>query len=119
FVAAIDVARARMAQIRPLASHVRTSETTPTEIAGPLPLPQAPQFGTLGAEESEERPSTAEGRIQRWQRKLLDLSLRNKLLNFRPTKQTVPVLCPDLAHLENRLAAGTKLRLVSLESQNP
>src|SRR5688572_30535765 len=83
-----------------------------------LPLPASPQIA-LPTLEVEERPNTPAGRIERWQRKLLDLSLRNQLLNFRPTRQTVPVLCPDICQLEDRLAEGGRLRLVSLAEGNP
>jgi hypothetical protein len=120
FVAAIDVGRARMSQIRPLASHQSAAAETapPPATSGPLPLPPSPSFDSMADEETIERPATAAGRIERWQRKLLDLSLRNRLLNFKMTKQTVPICCPDIAFLEDRLAAGARLRLTSLPDQN-
>ena len=125
FVAAIDIARARMAQIRPLASHIREYEagSTGTEPVdrGPLPLPSAPSLDRLPPEESEieAKPTTPDGRIERWQRKLLDLSLRNRLLNFRATKQTIPLLCPRVSLLEDQLASGVRLRIISLPDENP
>lgn len=116
FVAAIDVTRARMAGIRPLASlGERSAKTLSEGDAGPLPLPKAPGFGAAPILETEERPRTAVGRIERWQRKLLDLTLRNRLLNFKPTKSTVIVLCPNVARLEDRLADNARMRLVSLD----
>lgn len=119
FVAAIDVNRARMAQVRPLASYgQQNSEPNEPIASGPLPLPQAPGFDRLPTEEVEERPQTPAGRIDRWQRKLLDLSLRNRLLNFRPSKQTVPVLCPNVSRLEDLLADGGRMRMVSLKDEN-
>lgn len=119
FLAVIDVGRSRMSQIRPLASHAARKEPIDTEPeSGPLPLPAAPGFSTLPAEPVEELPQTPAGRIDRWQRKLLDLSLRNRLLNFRSSKQAVPVLCPDLSRLEDCLADGARLRLVSREDGN-
>ncbi|MBS0265208.1 MAG: DUF4011 domain-containing protein [Planctomycetes bacterium] len=120
FVALIDVARARMSQILPLATHgQRNAEVSTAEESGSLPLPVAPGYQVAPSLDREERPPTPAGRIERWQRKLLDLSLRNRLLNFRPSKQTVPVLCPDLSRLEDRLAEGVGLRLVSLSDGNP
>jgi hypothetical protein len=121
FVAGIDIARARMAQIRPLASHERRADQdAASEFAGgPLPLPMAPSYDSLSLSESDETSETPEGRINRWQRKLLDLSLRNRLLNFRATKQTIPVLCPNISKLEDRLADGARLRLISLLDHNP
>lgn len=120
FVAVIDVSRARMSRIRPLASHESRNEVVADDsTVGPPPLPASPGFDKLPAIESEERPKTPAGRIDRWQRKLLDLSLRNRLLNFRPSRQTVPVLCPDVSRLEDRLADGARMRLVTLEDANP
>lgn len=121
FVGAIDIARARMAQIRPLASHVPRSdkEVVAATPGGPLPLPTAPKFDLRPPSESDEKPTTPDDRINRWQRKLLDLSLRNRLLNFRATQQAIPILCPNISKLEDRLAEGTRLRLISLSDHNP
>ena len=120
FCVAIDVRRARMAQIRPLASHTVGTDTAATTLqATDLPLPPPPSADMLPIDFTEEKPVTAEGRIERWQRKLLDLSLRNRLLNFRPSKQTVPFLCPRLSQLEDMLASGGKVTVISLAEQNP
>lgn len=125
FVAAIDVRRARSGGITPLASHEplrrnasgdMEGETLPTE---DLSLPTAPALGELPPEVVEEKPTTAAGRIDRWQKKLLDLTLRNRLLNFPITKKTIPFLCTDVAYLEDRLAEGAAIRLISLPEQNP
>lgn len=120
FVASIDIARARMAQIRPLTSRTSIdSEAPASKPAAELPLAQAPSFDDLPTQTSEERPTTPNGRIDRWQRKLLDLSLRNNLLNFKKRKKTIPILCPNIAQLEDLLASGKKMRLISLPDQNP
>ena len=118
FVAAIDVARARMAQILPLASHAERKAGEPHEATQLPPLPAAPNYAQPLLEPDEPAPQTPAGRIERWQRKLLDLSMRNRLLNFRLTKQTIPVLCPDVSLLEDRLALGKRMRLVSLEEHS-
>ncbi|MCA9041837.1 MAG: DUF4011 domain-containing protein, partial [Planctomycetaceae bacterium] len=122
FVASIDVKRARMAQIRPLASH--ESDLTATQlVAREAPaLPTFPGLGSLEvplSTEEEQKPTTPESRIDRWQRKLLDLSLRNRLLHLRETKQVVPFLCKDIPLLEDRLASGKKIKLISLDAMNP
>ncbi len=41
-----------------------------------------------------------------WERKLLDLGLRNSLINLRLTKSFVPFLVPSIEELENFLADG-------------
>ena len=125
FMAAIDVRRARSGGITPLASHEPLRRDITGDIAdedGPsadLTLPNAPAFSELPPEIAEEKPTTAAGRIDRWQKKLLDLTLRNRLLNFPVTKKTIPFLCTDVAYLEDRLAHGAAIRLISLPEQNP
>ena len=122
FVAAIDVRHARSGGITPLASHEPVRRGVPEEDTvpgGDLPLPSPPAFGDLSTETIEAKPTTAAGRIDRWQKKLLDLTLRNRLLNFPDTKKTIPFLCTDVAYLEDRLAKGAAIRITSLPEQNP
>lgn len=120
FEQAIDVTRARAAGIRPLASH-RAQEPASAEPAAQaaVPLPKAPDFGRLPGELADDPPTTSQGRIERWQRKLLDLSLRNRLLNYTDSKQALPFICPDVPALEDRLSDGGRLRVVSLTDENP
>ena len=121
FVAAIDIQRARLSRILPLASH-RPSQTQPaadSQNSELLPLPAMPAANQLPIDTVEERPTTPEGRIQRWQRKLLDLSLRNRLLNFRAGKHGIAFHCPSLTLLEDRIATGNPLAVISLPEQNP
>ncbi|HEY4202633.1 MAG TPA: DUF3320 domain-containing protein [Devosiaceae bacterium] len=121
FVAAIDVHRARSGGIMPLASHESFRRAAADELApvSTLPLPAAPSLGEGPAELVEVKPTTAAGRIDRWQRKLLDLTLRNRLLNFVDGRKTIPFLCADAAALEDMLAGGTAIRIISLPEQNP
>ena len=44
------------------------------------------------------------GRVDRWKDRLLDLSLRNRLLNFRETSAALRLLSPSLGTLEDALA---------------
>ena len=120
FDRAVDIARARSSGIRPMASH-RPGEPTEAEPSGTqaVPLPPLPDFGMLPGEIADETPTTPKGRVARWQRKLLDLSLRNRLLNFSDTKSTIPFHCPDVPTLEDRLADGKTMRLISLDDENP
>ncbi|MCC8152803.1 MAG: DUF4011 domain-containing protein [Tannerellaceae bacterium] len=46
-----------------------------------------------------------------WERKLLDLSLRNSLLNLRITKNTLQFLSPDPGYFEDALADGKEFRV--------
>lgn len=113
FLCAIDVARARKGRIRPLPERVESGATRPAEgrdvdsgvstslppDVGPIPPRPDPQPSA-----GTETPQT---RLDRWRRKLLDLSLRNRLLNFKDSKKTLQILCPDPAELEDMLAGGT------------
>lgn len=118
FISAIDVKRSRMAQIRPLATlETRNDSKLNDDDAKEITLPKTPKL-RVASTEPEEKPKTPVGRIDRWQRKLLDLSLRNKLLNFTASRQSIPIICPNPSELEDELAAGKRFRLVSLNDEN-
>lgn len=123
FVAAIDVRRARSGGITPLASHEASRQDAAAGDGGvpvvALGLPAALSFNELPDLQIEEKPTTAAGRVDRWQKKLLDLTLRNRLLNFPASKKTIPFVCTDVAYLEDRLADGAAIQIVSLPQQNP
>ncbi|MEL6795597.1 MAG: DUF4011 domain-containing protein [Planctomycetota bacterium] len=74
---------------------------------------RAEQSDTLGealggAGEPAEEPG---GRIARWQTRLLDLSLRNRLLNYRASGRTLALAVPDLANVEDALADGGRFEI--------
>ncbi|QUS37222.1 DUF4011 domain-containing protein [Falsirhodobacter algicola] len=120
FLCAVDINRARAARIRPMASHRAAEDTDPNaaDEAAPAALPRPLDLGALPGAVVDETPATPLGRIERWQRKLLDLSLMNRLLNFKETRGAVPLTCPDIAAAEDRLAGGTQLRLLALKDEN-
>lgn len=118
FRCAIDICRSRKSLIRPLPvrSAISAGSATPTPADQPqanagVPvttsfLPNiAPSASTTPVEEA---PAS---RLDRWKRKLLDLTMNNRLLNFRETKKTLPILCPNLASLEDALADGDAFSL--------
>ncbi len=120
FTFALDVRRARMQRIRPLAFAAAEASTTlvaPAEPGTPAPVEAAPVLPSFDlAEQEDARPSTPEGRLQRWQRKLLDLSPRNRLLNVKPGTNAIALLCPDPSRVEDELAAGKGFRIVAAPS---
>lgn len=119
FEKAIDINRARAARIRPLASHREPIATNgQPDVSAPAALPSPLNLGLLPDDIIETAPSTALGRIERWQRKLLDLSLANKLLNFKETKLSVGLSCPNVSELEDQLAEGKTFRLLALKDEN-
>jgi len=115
FELAIDIRRARLQRIKPLASAeapAPVAEAVAPEDLMPV-FEEAPDLPDeeIGPAETLE-PERPEDRLQRWQRKLLDLSLRNSLLNFRATKKAIRLEAPDPGHLEDLLASGRTLKLL-------
>lgn len=121
FLSAIEICRARSARIRPLASHsTRVTDADATQdTAAPAALPKPLEFGMLPEDVAAPLPTTPRGRIERWQSKLLDLSLRNRLLNFKETKQTVPCRVPNVSQLEDALADQKVFRAYPLLEEDP
>ena len=114
FVAAVDIRQARLQGIRPLgvarAAAADADEAQP-EIRQQA-LETAPTLPDFDAPEPvAEEPQTPQGRLERWQRKLLDLSARNPLLNHRGTHSSLNILCADPALLEDKLANGAKIHI--------
>jgi very-short-patch-repair endonuclease len=117
FAYAVDVRRAREVQIRPLPSRSSQVDEQAVPIAkAETPIiedvPQLPPLDPVIIPLRDDvSPETPEGRLAKWKSKLLDLTLRNKLLNFKPTKSTLRVICPDPGALEDRLAGGNEFRV--------
>ena len=58
---------------------------------------------------------TNTAKMRLWERKLLDLSLRNNLLNMRMGKNCLPYNHPDIAQLEDEMADGRELLIEKKE----
>tara|TARA_R110002049_G_scaffold130820_1_gene289278 strand:+ start:7775 stop:13804 length:6030 start_codon:yes stop_codon:yes gene_type:complete len=115
FVTAVDIARARAHRISPLGFRSdRDGLAGGNDDAADvqLPLEEAPALPDFDQEVEEEKPETPASRIERWHRKLLDLSARNPLLNHRSTKSSLAIYCPDPGALEDKLAAGARISVV-------
>lgn len=118
FNAAVDIKLARAHRIHPIA--LEASEASGDgEDSPPVPTvtamqsaPPLPSFDEGVAE--EEKPATPEGRLDRWLKKLLELSTRNPLLSHRATKTSLKLICPDPALLEDKLADGAQISLASV-----
>ena len=116
FHLAVDIRRARMQRILPLAlaevvKPQKASEEPPIQVSEPQ-FDDAPDFVVDNdcIEAVEEKGSLT--RLERWQRRLLDLSLRNNLINFRASKRVVELIAPAPGTLEDMLASGDRFRIL-------
>ncbi len=114
FVMLIDIKQARARKIKPLftieekAIEATTGNDDGVQIGiGTMPV--------LPPVRGEERviEETHETRVDMWQRKLLDLTGRNPLLNVKSS--ALKLYCPDLGALEDRLAAGEQFNFMAAE----
>lgn len=120
FTAAVDIKRSRGSGIRPIplrlnadaassgstdGSEHAISDAAPSEFSAPL-------SGKMS--EDNGQPMT---RMKIWERKLLDFSLRNTLLNFRPTKNSFRIMTSDLGELEDKLSDGKDFRILEIPSE--
>ena len=108
FVYAIDIAQGRKRQIFPLPIRVTTEASKLDEQENPaeVTIPPAPVMPPVRADDLATAADTPETRVDQWQRKLLDLTKRNRLLNLAGNAVAVRLFCPDLGRLEDMLAAG-------------
>lgn len=110
----IDVARARSMKIRPLPVRIKTDagfevwhedrKNSEVTSASSTDLNNF-DFSKLGSKQEVTR------QLQ-WERKLLDLSMRNMLINLRFTKAVVPLLCNSVSSLEDALTDGEEFQVL-------
>lgn len=112
FRLALDVRRARIARIVPLPIPGEKAAEVP---GAPVPLEIVEGIGhrdfsdpLAPATPGSTKPAS---RIDQWKSRLLDLSLRNRLLNFRETKSTIRLLSAAPERVEDELAAEKELTL--------
>ena len=107
FECLIDVSRARLSGIHPLPQRVQMADGWCVERprVEERDLTDAPKEreGAVDVEDAFDTPIT---RKSRWERKLLDLGLRNSLINLRLSKSLIPVLTTSVDDLEDSLADG-------------
>lgn len=114
FRLALDVRRSRVARIHPLPSPGQIGIAV---VPGPggAQTPTEPGLGDRDVAESPDIPASprekASTRIDQWKSRLLDLSLRNRLLNFKETKSTIRILSAAPEQVEDELAAERELSL--------
>lgn len=114
FIMAIDIHRARMQRIRPLSSGAGLRKSDESDVScDNEALEEAPMLPGFDVEILPEVDSPA-GKLTLWQRKLLDLTTRNRLLHLPDSAKGVRLVCPDPGALEDQLAGGKRIRIVSI-----
>lgn len=125
---AVDVHCARRygAGIRPLATGELAAAATDTSsvehalaediASGPRPsadLALRRRAVTTSRGAPSGAAGTVEARLDSWRAKLLDLSKRNRLLRYKETRASVPLMVHDAGAVEDVLASGKRLQVLS------
>ena len=121
FICAVDIQRSRGSGIRPIPLRIENTYSgnnneTDKELkeavseAIPLELDNSIRNKVV----KNNKPITKQ---KIWERKLLDFSLRNTLLNFRVTKNAFQLMTADLGELEDRLSDGKDFRIMEVPSE--
>lgn len=106
----VDVRRCRLGRILPLPLKVKG-------VSGPELLGEEDtDLSAAPADLSASRKLSLDGKIaknKQWERRLLDLSLKNALLHFRPEKNALHIAAPDADRLREALAEGKPYALAA------
>ena len=133
FACALDVRVVRGDRFRPLPFRDAPAATSPAQPSAPASRGMARTIleeaarpsadGIAGARQTPPpppAPPTVVARFRTWRDQLLDLTLRNKLLAFRPDAgRALPLDVPDLGRFEDALASGRALELLPRPATDP
>ena len=114
FELALDIARARAAGMATI-----NSETSQNGVSTPFNTGQqnsANSNSNLNENEfiSGDQPQKQVTKQMIWERKLLDMTLRNSLLNFRCTSSSVQLMVNDLSTLEDEISFGEEFEILPI-----
>ena len=121
FVGVVDIQRSRGSGIRPIplkleqargyyGNEDKETEFDSNNVQAPKSLNIRQMVDLNGVEEKMTKQRV-------WERKLLDFSLRNSLLNFRPGKNSLQLMVTDLGQLEDKLSDGKDFRVMEVPSE--
>ncbi|MGO4107902.1 DUF3320 domain-containing protein [Paenibacillus sp. YAF4_2] len=116
FDCVLDIRRARSAAVRPLPIRTATPEgwiIEQQEAALADLDAAAPELVDILEKPLELTALPKSARQKQWERRLLDLTLRNSLLNFRLSKSSIPIITTQLGDLEDALADGEEFQLLA------
>lgn len=111
FYLAIDVRQSRLRGIKPISANLeKKNHLDDTEIEWAT--------ASIPVYDNERPLENKATRVDRWLRRLLDLSLRNKLLNFKDNRYSIPLQCSELtlSKLEDALANQEGFLFKSVDS---
>lgn len=114
FVFAIDIKRARSMGIRPLPVRVKTAIgfEVQHEDRKETDVTNASRNKVEIFDLADSSLKAQATKLTQWEHKLLDLSLRNMLINMRMTKAVVPLLSSDVSILEDALSDGEEFQVM-------
>ncbi|MCH5716808.1 DUF4011 domain-containing protein [Niabella hibiscisoli] len=122
FILSVDIRRARTARIRPLPLlHQGTTaqlDEAAAEEARAVTIQHNFDLGTIYQDELVGG-AKATTKQKLWERKLLDLSLRNNLLNLRMTRNMLQLVDIDISHLEDTLSDGKSFSILPHATAEP
>ncbi len=110
----VDVYRARMSHISPLPQRIHAGDRWVVEhdasfseetMTAPTKLEETIHIDLNASDDGIPKK-------MQWERKLLDLGMRNTLINLRLTKTQLPLLTASLDELENALADGSEYTIL-------
>ncbi|MBN4055459.1 DUF4011 domain-containing protein [bacterium AH-315-K03] len=121
FHLAVDIKRARLSSIKPLSDKdlagTYKSAVEVDDVQVPMDIPDdIPDVTYDAAPAPKIELTTPEARVENWKRQLLDLTMRNRLLNTTTRSRAIVLECYDLGKMEDLLSEGKKFKVISAET---
>ncbi|MBO9638341.1 MAG: DUF3320 domain-containing protein [Siphonobacter aquaeclarae] len=116
FVLFIDVRRARISRVRPLPLRVQTSSGWEVQEEHVATRPSILPEKIISGPKPEYASAIPVTKQRLWERKLLDLTLRNSLLNIRTNRSMIQFATFDVSKLEDALADGEEFQILQKPS---
>lgn len=117
----IDVHRSRIGQIKPISLKTDGNATIKAAATTEEPMKLNKNFAfekvDIIPDSEPDQANQKETKIGYWQNRLIDMSLRNNLLNYRLHRMGIPVIASDIAKIEDVLAMGKKVFIQPLPSE--
>lgn len=109
----LDVYRTRLSGISPLPLRVQTSEGWHIDTSDlKQEISTAPQTVLGPIDVGNNMTAEAATKKTQWERKLLDLGMRNALINMRLSSTMLPIMVSSLDELEDALADGSDFSIL-------